>query len=182
MKKVYLIAIGVISIFICNAQNRLISRAVTVSFYSKALMENIEATNKSGISVIDKVTGQLEFSVLLKGFSFEKALMQEHFNENYVESDQFPKAGFKGKITDQTKINFTKDGIYNVPITGILTLHGVSKEVTTSATITIRSGVTEGEASFNIDITDYKIKIPSIVKDKIAKTIKITIKAPYQSL
>ncbi len=182
MKKVYLIAIGIVSVFICNAQNRLITRAATIGFYSKTPMENIEAINKSGISVIDKTTGQLEFSVLLKGFSFEKALMQEHFNENYLESDQFPKAGFKGKITDQSKVNFTKDGMYNVPITGVLTLHGVSKEITTSAIITIRNGITEGEADFNIDITDYKIKIPSIVKEKIAKSIKITVKALYQSL
>ncbi len=182
MRKVYLIIIGIVSIFICNAQNRLITKSAIIGFYSNAPLENIEAFNKSGISVIDKVTGQLEFSILLKGFTFKKALMQEHFNENYVESDQFPKAGFKGKITDQTKINFTKDGIYNVPITGMLTLHGVTKEVITSATIAIRSGIAEGEASFNIDITDYKIKIPSIVKDKIAKTIKITVKAIYQTL
>jgi len=183
MKKVYLIAIGIILVFICNAQNRLITKAATISFYSKAPMENIEATNKSGISVIDKNTGQLEFSVLLKGFNFERALMQEHFNENYVESDQFPKAGFKGKITDQTKVNFAKDAIYNVPITGILTLHGVSKEITTTAaTITIRNGITEGEAAFNINVADFNIKIPSIVKDKIAKTVKITVKATYQTL
>jgi len=182
MKKIYLIAIGIISIFICNAQNRLMTKAATISFYSKAPMENIEATNKSGISVIDKTTGHLEFSVLLKGFNFERALMQEHFNENYVESDQFPKAGFKGKITDQTKVNFSKDGIYNVPITGVLTLHGVLNEITTSATITIRNGITEGEAAFNIDIEDYKIKIPAIVKDKIAKKVKITVKATYQTL
>ena len=182
MKKICLIALGIITGFICNAQSRLITKAATISFYSKAPMENIEATNKAGISVIDKSTGQLEFSVLLKGFSFEKALMQEHFNENYVESDQFPKAGFKGKIIDQTKVNFTKDGIYNVPISGVLTLHGISKDVTTAATISIRNGITEGEATFNIDITDYKIKIPSIVNDKISKTIKITVKAQYQTL
>ncbi len=182
MKKVYIIAFGLISVLVCNAQNRLMTKAATISFYSKAPMENIEATNKSGVSVIDKTTGQLEFSVLLKGFSFEKALMQEHFNENYVESDLFPKTGFKGKITDQSKVNFAKEGIYNVPITGTLSLHGVSKEITTSATITIRNGVTEAEATFNIDVEDYKIKIPSIVKDKIAKTIKITVKANYQPL
>lgn len=182
MKKIFLVTIGIMFILICHAQNRLITRAATIGFYSKAPMENIEAINKSGISVIDKATGQLEFSVLLKGFSFEKALMQEHFNENYVESDLFPKAGFKGKITELSKVNFAKDGLYNVPIKGILNLHGVSKEITTSATITIHNGTTVGEAAFNIDITDYKIKIPSIVNDKIAKIIKITVKAIYQSL
>lgn len=182
MKKICLIAIGIISSFFCNAQNRLITKSAIISFYSNSPMENIEATNKAGLSVIDKNTGQFEFSVLLKGFSFERALMQEHFNEDYVESDQFPKAGFKGKITDQTKINFIKDGIYNVPITGILTLHGASKEIANSAIITIHNGVTVGEATFNIDVADFNIKIPSIVKDKIAKTIKITVKAQYQSL
>src|SRR4030095_1374411 len=109
-----------------SAQNRLLTRNGSISFYSKAPLENIEANAQTAVSVLDKKTGQLEFSVLIKSFAFEKALMQEHFNENYLESDKFPKSVFKGRIEDVSKVNFGEDGKYNVVVTGDLTIHGES--------------------------------------------------------
>jgi hypothetical protein len=89
---------------VTNAQEKLFTKTGKISFFSKTPMEDIEAHNKATISVLDKTSGQLEFSVLMKGFEFEKALMQEHFNENYVESDKFPKANFKGRLADIGKL------------------------------------------------------------------------------
>ncbi len=180
MKKVLFVLILFITIS-AQAQSRLVSRSATIRFFSKAPMENIEAVNSNGISVIDKTTGQLEFSVLMKGFSFEKALMQEHFNENYVESDQFPKAVFKGKIENLQTVDFSKEGLYNTSVSGTLQFHGVTKPVATKVTLTVKNGVVTGETNFDILLEDYGIKIPALVKDKIAKNVRITVKAPYQN-
>lgn len=172
------------SIFIglsMQAQNRLISKSATIQFFSKMPLENIEAINPNGISVIDKTTGQLEFSVLMKGFKFEKALMQEHFNENYVESDQFPKATFKGKFDNFQSINFAKDGLYTTTVTGNIQLHGITKPISTKVSLVVKNQLIIGESNFEIKLEDYRIKIPSLVKDKISKTVLITIKAPYQN-
>src|ERR1044071_9234988 len=102
------------------SQNRYFTRTGKVSFYSKAALENIEAHNKNAVSVFDRSTGQVAVSILMKAFEFEKALMEEHFNENYVESDKFPKAVFKGKIVDLSWIDFSKNGKYTATVVGQL--------------------------------------------------------------
>jgi polyisoprenoid-binding protein YceI len=142
---------------------------------SKNSPERVEATNKSGTLVMDMATGKLEASVLMKGFLFEKALMQEHFNENYVESTKFPKATFKGKIDDPSKLNLAKDGTYTVPISGDLTLHGVTKAVKTTATFVVKGGSIAASAAFMALLADYGISIPSLVADKLGKEAKVSI-------
>src|SRR4030095_6719874 len=123
-----------------NAQDRLLTRNGSISFYSKTPLEDIQATTQTAVSVLDKKTGKIEFSVLIKSFTFEKALMQEHFNENYLESDKFPKSTFRGQIDDLSKINFEKDGKYLVSVSGELTLHGEAQTLTALAMITIIKG------------------------------------------
>ncbi|HPG05405.1 MAG TPA: YceI family protein [Saprospiraceae bacterium] len=150
-----------------------------VSFYSDAPMEKIEAHNTKAASVIDAENGQMEFAVLIKAFQFEKALMQEHFNENYMESSTYPKASFKGKIEDPGKLKLNENGTYETNVTGDLTIHGVTKSVTTPATFTVQDGQVVGKAMFTILIEDYGVKIPSVVKDKIAKEVKIDIESQY---
>ncbi len=161
-------------------QNTYFTKTATVNFFSKATVEEISAVNKKATSILDKATGNLEFSLLIKSFVFQKALMEEHFNENYMESDKFPKSTFKGSITNLTDVNFTKDGVYKVSSTGTLTMHGVSKSVTTSGTITIKAGKISSAATFMVLLSDYNIVIPSVVKDKIAKDIKITVNCDYE--
>lgn len=180
MKKLLIITSVLITCLVSFSQDRILTRAGKISFYSKAPMEDIEAHNKAAISVVDKTTGQMEFSVLLKGFEFEKALMQEHFNEKYVESDKFPKATFKGKINDISKVNFGKDGKYSVTISGKLTLHGETKDITANGTFTIQGGVVNGTSEFVVGVDDFKIVIPGIMKDKIAKTVKVTVNCNYE--
>jgi polyisoprenoid-binding protein YceI len=182
MKKIMLLAaVSVISMAVFS-QDRIFTRKGAVSFYSKAAMEDIEAHNNAAVSVIDKTSGQLEFSVLMKGFEFEKALMQEHFNENYVESDKYPKASFKGRITDLSKVKFTTDGSYTVPVSGQIMLHGVTKDVSTNATITVKAGMVSGTAEFKLALGDYNISIPAVVKDKVSNTVRVVVNCNYENM
>lgn len=182
MKKGFLLAAGLAIGITAFSQQRILTRKGQISFYSKAPLENIEAHNNAAVSVIDEGTGQMEFSVLMRGFEFEKALQQEHFNEDYVESGKFPKATFKGKITNMSKVKFGGDGSYTVTVSGQLSLHGVTKDVTIPATITVKGGDVSGHAEFAILLDDYKISIPSLVKDKISKTVKIVVNCNYEDM
>ena len=130
--------------------------------------------------MLDISTGTIEFAVLMKAFEFEKALLQEHFNENYVESDKFPKANFKGTITNFSDVKWTVDGEYPVTATGKFTLHGVTKDVTSKGKITVKAGAISATSTFNILISDYNITIPSVVKDKINNSVKIDVTSNYK--
>jgi len=181
MKQIVVLVSLVFIALSTRSQQRLLTRSGFISFYSDAPLEKIEANTRTAASVLDKKTGQVEFSVLIKSFSFRKALMQEHFNENYLESDKFPKSVFIGRIDDVSKVDFDKDAEYAVTVTGQLTIHGVTRTVTTPAILTVKNRVTIANATFNISLTDYKISIPSLVKDKISETVKIIVTLEYES-
>jgi len=164
------------------AQGKYFSREGKVQFFSKAPMEDIEAINRKATAVLDTETGKMEFSVLMKAFEFEKALMMEHFNENYVESNKFPKAIFKGAISEASSVSWGKDGSYPVTVKGTMELHGVTKEIQAPGTIVIKDGKLNGKSEFNLNIKEYKIDIPSVVKDKVAEVVKITVDVNYEPL
>ena len=151
------------------------SKTGKISFVSDAPMEKIEAMNTSASTVLDAATGNMEWAVLIQGFKFDKALMQEHFNENYVESHKFPKAEFKGQIVNNGEVNYNKDGTYTATVKGKLTIHGETKDVETVGTIVVKGGKIDTDASFTVELADYKIEVPKIVKDNISKTISITV-------
>lgn len=155
-----------------------------ISFHSDAAMEKIEATNNQVSTVLDTETGGLAFSLLMKAFNFEKALMQEHFNEKYVESDKYPKASFKGSITDFNTLDRSSKNEYNVEVDGTLTIHGVSQEISTTGTLSFDGNkAINMHAVFEILLEDYDISIPGVVKDNIAETIEIHVNAklePYE--
>ncbi len=182
MKKIAVVILMMLVAAGVNAQEKYFTRSGKVSFSSKTDMENIEATNTKGTSVMDTKTGQVEFAVLMKAFEFEKELMMEHFNENYVESDKYPKATFKGSITDISSVNFQKDGTYPVKLKGQLTFHGVTNDITPDGTIEIKGGKPTGKTSITILLADYKIVIPNVVKDNISKSVKIDIIAAYEKM
>ncbi|MBC7720893.1 MAG: YceI family protein [Pedobacter sp.] len=148
-----------------------------VSFYSAALLENIEAVNNQVDSKLS-TNGQMVFMIAIKGFRFENATMQEHFNENYMESDKFPKAVFQGKITNITEVDFAKDGIYKTTVTGIMEIHGVKQPVTTMGTIQINAGKASAKSGFKIKLADYNIK-GTLIGDKIAKELTIIVDCKY---
>src|SRR5437868_7178645 len=135
MKKIIAVCFVLSLSLIVNAQTRFITKNGKIFFSATSSMEKIEAKNEKATSVLDVSTGALEFAVLMKAFTFEKALMQEHFNENYAESDKFPKATFKGNVVNIKSVDLNKNGTYNVKIKGIMTIHGESKEVATDGTL-----------------------------------------------
>ena len=154
------------------AQQKYFTKSGKVTFYSKAPLEDIEAKNKNAVSVFDVTTGKIEVSILMKAFEFEKALMQEHFNENYVESDKFPKSVFKGMINDLSKVDLIKNGKYNTTVSGKLSMHGETRDVTAPVTFTVNNGIINAISEFKVVLEDYKISIPSIVNDKIGKEVR----------
>ena len=157
------------------AQSKYFTKSADITFDASGPMEDIKAENKKATFVLDAKSGAVELAVLLKAFEFERALMQEHFNENYVESDKFPKSTYKGKITNFSDVDLTKDGSYPVKMSGQLTIHGETKEVPAKGTLTVSGGKVSGIASFKITLTDFDIEIPSVVKDKVSKTVNISV-------
>lgn len=182
MKKIVLVfAIGFSSIAL-QAQDKFYTKNAKINFYSETALEDIEAQNKSAVCVLDTKTGSLQFSTLIKGFEFENEEMQDHFNEHYLESDKYPKSEFKGQIVNNTSVNYRKAGTYPVQVKGNLTIHGVTKEVQTNGTVKVDGDSVKTNSTFQILIADYGIKIPSLVKDKIARTVKITVDTKLDAL
>lgn len=177
--KVFVFAISMLFVNGLFAQ-KYFTRTGAITFTSEAPLEKIEASNQKATSVLDVATGKMEFAVLIKAFQFEKALMQEHFNENYMESDKYPKAIFKGAITDISQVDFAKDGTYPVKVQGRLTIHGETKEVASDGSITIENGQISGKSTFEVAVADFKIEIPKVVRDNIAKTVVITVNVDYE--
>ncbi len=164
------------------AQSKYFTRNGKIIFNatSPSSPEKIEATNDKATSMLDASTGQMEFAVLMKAFAFEKALMEEHFNENYAESDKFPKATFKGTIKNMSEVVLTKDGSYTTKIAGKLTIHGVTKDVETTGTIVVKGNSITGKSDFKILLADYGIEVPNLVKDKVAKEASISVNLSYE--
>lgn len=164
---------------VSNGQNFFTKNGM-ISFFSKSPLENISAINNQAVSVFNAATGDIKFSVIIKGFQFKKALMQEHFNENYMESGKYPKATFSGNIPNIGSVNFKKDGEYKVSVTGDVTIHGVTKKVTAPAVITIKQGHLVCASLFTVLLSDYNISIPKLVENNIAKTIEIKVDCNYE--
>src|SRR3712207_5932055 len=141
-----------------NAQSKFFTKNGKILFFSKAPLEDIEAKNKSAVCLLDVQSGTIQFSLLMKGFEFENELMQEHFNDDYVESQKFPKAEFKGQIINNSSINYKKSGIYPAKVKGKLTIHGETREVETTGTIAVNGDNLHVSSSFPILLSDYKIK------------------------
>ena len=164
------------------AQSKYFTKSADITFDASGPLEDIKAENKKATFVLDAKTGAIELAVLIKAFDFERALMQEHFNENYAESDKYPKSTYKGKITNFADVDLTKDGSYSVKIDGKLTMHGVTKDVPAKGTIVVKNGKVNGTAKLKIELGDFNIEIPSVVKDKISKKVNINIAAWLEPL
>ncbi len=166
-----------------SAQERFATRTGHIAFFSETSMENIEGNNRKVTSVFDATSGAIEFAALIKAFEFEKALMQEHFNENYMESNTFPKATFKGKLTGVGEDEMKKEGNYTVTVAGDLTIHGVTKPITAKGTLTVdAAGQVKATSEFLVNPEDHGIKIPSVVRSNIAESIKVIVKLDYAKM
>lgn len=184
MKKVVLAIFLLIGTVLSGHAQKFFTKAGRIDFNATAPSspEKIEAVNRTVTCVLDAASGNIQFAVLVKGFTFERALMQEHFNENYLESDKFPKAEFKGLISNNTSINYTKDGSYSVTVKGKLTIHGETKDTEATGKLLIQGGKITATAGFTILLSDYKVAIPGVVADKVNKSAKIDVTCALELL
>lgn len=165
------------------AQDKLITRTGQATIFSHTAAEDIRATNNTVTGLINPVTGDIAISVPVQGFQFEKALMQEHFNQpNFLDSKQYPKILLKGKITNLAAINFSKDGTYDAQVSGDLTIKGVTKPITENAQVVIKNGQVSVQTKFVVkDISSYGVGKPSgKKKNNVADDIEVSYTAPYE--
>ena len=166
-------------LFLSAGAQKYITKNGYIGFYSHTPMEDIKGDNNQVASVFDVSTGEMVFQVLIKSFRFDRALMEEHFNENYMESDKFPKSSFKGKITNLSSVDFSKPGKYDVTVEGDLNMHDVTNKVSVKGTMEVTEGGINASSKFNISPEDYKINIPGVVREKIAKNLEVTVTIKY---
>jgi YceI-like protein len=176
MKYIALIVLALVN-FYRAGQDIYTCKNAKINMFSSAPIEDIEANSTEGVSVYNAATGDLAFSVPIRSLHFEKSLMEEHFNENYMESDKFPKATFKGKMQDKPDV--TKDGSYPVTVTGDLEVHGVKQSRTINGTVKVSGGVVTMTSEFMVKCADHHIDIPAIVFHHIAESIRIRVSATY---
>lgn len=153
-----------------------------ISFFSATAMEDIDAVNTISQPVMSTATGDIQISISNQEFIFKSHLMQEHFNEDYMESDKYPHTIFKGKVNE--KVDYTKDGVNAVTVTGTMDMHGVKKTITIPGTITVQNGIIFLSAKFDVTMADYNIKVPKAIMgsnlaDHVAITLNATMK-PYK--
>ena len=178
MKQITILFILLITGYSANAQKYMTKNGF-IGFYSHTPMEDIKGDNNQVAGVLDISTGDMVFQALIKSFHFDRALMEEHFNENYMESEKFPKSIFKGKITNLSSVNFSKNGTYDVTVEGDLTIHDVTNKISTKGTIEVVTGGINANSKFNIVPEDYKIDIPGVVREKINKNLEVTVAMKY---
>lgn len=177
-----IIATIVISLFFAantNAQNYICRNGET-SFFSETPLENIAALNKTVTSVLNIATNEIAVKMVMTEFKFKNHLMEEHFNENYMESTKFPNGIFKGKINEA--INWNKDDSFDVTTKGLLTMHGVSKERILKGKLTIKGEEISLLCDFNIPLVDHKIDVPKLVMVKIAENIAVKNKFVFTEM
>lgn len=180
MKKIGLLLLFYCVLSVSYAQDIYYTKMGNARFFSSAPLENIEATSEKVISFLNMKTGEVQFKIPMKSFAFDKALMQEHFNENYVESDKFPYATFKGKVQNISAFDRTQKTMQTFDIEGNLTIHGVTKKIKSSCTLQPEKKQIRGKSKFMIKVADYDIDIPKIVFQNIAEQVEVTIDVLYQ--
>lgn len=153
------------------------ARNANIRFFSSTPIEDIEAINKYAAGAFNTNTGKVYFKVMMKSFKFEKALMQEHFNENYIESHKYPYAEFEGYFAE--KLNLEADGVYVVKIKGKFTIHGVSMDRELLVNMKLDGERLIVSSKFKVKCNDHNIKIPQIVKKNIQEDIEVTLNAQF---
>ena len=182
MKQLLLVIFFAGKAVLTHAQNYL-TRNGQISFYSHTALEDIKADNNEVVSVINASTGVIEFKLAVRSFHFQKASMEDHFNESeYMNSDTYPKASFKGTITNISAVDFQKNGTYAVSVEGNLTIKDVTKPVKLQGTITISNGKVAAVAKFNVKRKDYHVYGESFTQGKISEDIQVTVNCEYDKM
>lgn len=177
MKKFALLCFFQLSLLITvRAQDVYFTKAGKIQFV--AIQDtDVDATSRGALVTLDAKTGDLNFSILVKGFEFAKAAMQEKFNQKILETDKFPKAEFKGKIENVSKLNFSESRTYPVAVAGELTMHGVTKAVSAKGELSIAEGALSATSVFEVMIGDYGISNPGIGDGKIRISVDCKLEA-----
>lgn len=149
-----------------------------LTFFSSAPVEDIKAKTSETRSLLNTQTGELAFVIPIRSFEFKKQLMQEHFNENYMESEKYPNATFKGTLTGYET---GKKGKQPVLARGEMNIHGVSRTIETEGTIELKGEEILVEASFPVKVADYNIEIPTLLFYNIAEVVEVKLKGTYTS-
>ncbi len=160
-----------ISVF---AQEKYLTKNGTIDFEASVpAFEEVKAKNSSVTAILNTTNGEFASLALMKGFRFKVALMEEHFNENYIDSDEYPKATMKGKIAnfDISQLSGSKE----YQFTGTLTLHGKSKEITTPVTLTKDGDSIKLTSKFSVTPEEFDIEIPSVVRKKVAEGVDVSV-------
>jgi len=155
------------------AQNTLMDRKGTASFFSEAPLEDIEAVNKEVLGAIDLDKGTIAVSMLIRGFHFDKSLMEEHFNENYLESEKFPRATFKGVIKNFSQLDFSKSGSFQAEADGEIEIHGVTRPLKAVVKFDVNASQLQAETTFELAVADFDIDIPKLVFKNIAEVVEV---------
>jgi len=177
MKTFYIFIFTFLIINQLEAQDKFFTKEGYISFFSHSLVEDIKADNNQVLSIIDAKTGKIAIQLLMRSFQFKKALMQEHFNENYIESYKYPKATFSGEIKNFDQLD---NQVTETEIVGILTVRGIKKKVSVKVKIEISSEKILLTGNFKVNVADFDIKIPAIVVNNIAKTIKVSFELHHK--
>lgn len=157
-----------------------ITRNGNIGFYSHTSMEDIKASNNEVVSLLNSATGTFDFKVAIKSFHFPKQSMEDHFNNpDYMDSEKFPKAGFSGKITNLSDVNFAKDGTYDVTVEGNITIRNITKPISTKGTITVGGGKVTAKATFSVKRKEFNIIGEAFTQSKIADDIQVNINCVY---
>jgi hypothetical protein len=183
MKNPALLGLLLITTSLVSAQDKYANTYVCSNgkthFFSSTPIEDIEATSKTTVCVINTANKKVYAKVSMKSFAFKDKLMQEHFNENYVESDQYPTAVLDMVIAED--IDYSKDGTYDVTLKGTFEIHGVKQEREVKGKLTVKNGAPESAiANFDVKLVDHKIKVPKVVVMNIAEVIKVDVNFVFE--
>lgn len=178
MQKKLLILVLLVASVGAYGQGKFVAKNAYISFHSSTPLEDILGESNEAVTILNGETGDIGFQAIMTTFHFKRALMEEHFNENYMESAKFPKSKFNGKIEDFNK-DLLNGPVTDIKITGQLIVHGVEKTITVPGTLGLENGKLVGTSKFKVTPEDYGITIPSLVRDKIGKQMDITVKANY---
>lgn len=162
-----------------GAAQKYITKEGVCDIFSETSFFTIEATNKKVASILNGETGEIVASTLMRSFKYQEALVEEHFNENYMESQLYPKGVFTGKITNFSEVNIKKDGTYHITIEGNLEFHGEKHSLTTTGKLVVRGETVTGTTEFEVSLAGYNIKVEEKYKDRIRDEIRIDLHLEY---